>query len=78
MDASHLEAHFPNLPCLGFYAGGEIGPMAKVRTREAPGSNGAACTHGGGMAQPCGIFAFGLEAGTRVRACLAHASHTTV
>jgi hypothetical protein len=29
MDATHFNNHF-NLPCLGFYAGGEIGPMAKA------------------------------------------------
>ena len=27
-DATHFEGAFPGLPCLGFYAGGEIGPMA--------------------------------------------------
>ena len=27
-DATHFEGSFPGLPCLGFYAGGEIGPMA--------------------------------------------------
>ena len=29
-DASSFEETFPGLPCLGFYAGGEIGPMAKA------------------------------------------------
>ena len=29
MDANHFNHHF-DLPCLGFYAGGEIGPMAKA------------------------------------------------
>lgn len=27
-DATHFDSAFPGLPCLGFYAGGEIGPMA--------------------------------------------------
>lgn len=29
-DAKRFHNHFPDIPCLGFYAGGEIGPMAMV------------------------------------------------
>lgn len=29
-DAKRFHKHFPDIPCLGFYAGGEIGPMAMV------------------------------------------------
>ena len=31
MDANHFKQHF-DLPCLGFYAGGEIGPMVCLRS----------------------------------------------
>ena len=34
-DATHFEKEFVGLPCLGFYAGGEIGPMAKVDNKIA-------------------------------------------
>ena len=33
-DASHFEEKFSGLPCLGFYAGGEIGPMAKHENKK--------------------------------------------
>ena len=31
MDASRFANVFPDVPCLGFYAGGEIGPLALAR-----------------------------------------------
>ena len=33
-DAQRFNKHFPDTPCLGFYAGGEIGPMALVGNRD--------------------------------------------
>ena len=33
-DATRFQKHFPTTPCGGFYAGGEIGPMALAKSRE--------------------------------------------
>ena len=33
MDATRFARAFPDVPCLGFYADGEIGPMALVGNR---------------------------------------------
>lgn len=44
-DAKRFSKVFPNVPCLGFYAGGEIGPLA-LAGRQSVFQKGNACVQG--------------------------------
>jgi small ligand-binding sensory domain FIST len=44
-DAKRFAEVFPNIPCLGFYAGGEIGPLA-LAGRQSVFQHGNACVQG--------------------------------
>ena len=45
-DATRFHRHFPNVPCLGFYAGGEIGPAALAGNRHNVYQRGKAALQG--------------------------------
>lgn len=44
-DARRFARAFPGVPCIGFYAGGEIGPEARARKLD-PFNTGKACIQG--------------------------------
>jgi len=45
-DATRFHKHFPETPCCGFYAGGEIGPMALARCHDNVFQRGKAAVQG--------------------------------